>query len=66
MYGETVRGTIVGGEHRPYAFFDLEGNCLSGKRVLYFPTDEAAIDYAAETWPDAYRRGIEVRCWDQD
>ena len=61
---EVVNATIIGGEWKTYAFFDRLGNRLSDEKALYFANDDEAIDYARDTWPAQYRRGIEMRCWD--
>ena len=61
---EVVNATIIGGEWKTYAFFDRLGNRLGDKKALYFATDDEAIAYAKNTWPEAYRTGIEMRCWD--
>ncbi len=63
---EDVRGVIVGGDNAvPYEFW-TEGNpprpIVKGVR---FESDEQAIAWFEKAHPAEFKRGVEVRCFDQ-
>jgi hypothetical protein len=62
---EVVRGTIIGkvSEKFPYAFFTEEGERIT--QTMLFKSDAEAIAWFKAGWPTAFKRGAEMRCWDQ-
>ena len=65
-YDETD-GTIIGGFFIRYEFWQKHPvfGWLEKVADEYFESDEDAINWFAETHPDEYRRGAEMRVFDQ-
>lgn len=59
---EHVRSTIIGGEYRYYEFW----TCELPRRIDkgYFRNDDDAEQSFKENYPDEYKFGVEMRCWD--
>ena len=64
---ETVRGTIVGGEHhigqRRYKFYTKDGKPITYV-WQFFDNDAQAEAWFQEQFPEHYKRGVEMRSWD--
>ena len=62
---ESVRGTIIGDDHAPryrYKFFTKDGQCIHYDWV-HFDSDAEAEEWFKATYPDHYKRGVEMRAW---
>jgi len=57
---EIVRGTVIGSFLYLYEFW-------SGERLIcreFLANDDEAEKWFKENYPDAYRAGVEMRCYD--
>ena len=59
---EEVRGTVIGSFYRRYEFWTIEDpRCLAKK---WFVSDDEAEQWFKENYPEHYKNGVEMRCWD--
>ncbi|MBU0493856.1 MAG: hypothetical protein KKA73_09005 [Chloroflexi bacterium] len=63
-YLEVVDATVIGLLTQPYEFWTRDGQQRIGRR-RYFAAAAEAEAWFAEHYPDEYRQGVEMRCYDQ-
>ncbi len=65
-YDET-NGTIIGGFYTRYEFWckNKDWGWMDLLAREYFESDEQAIQWAKDNYPEEYQRGIEMRVFDQ-
>lgn len=58
---EVVNGTIIGQVTFPYIFFTLEGERIT--KLTWFKDDAEAVEWFKVAYPEAYKIGAEMRCY---
>ncbi len=57
---EEVNGHIIGGDNSPYEFWNDEGRFARG----HFGSDDEAVEYVRDNYPEKYAAGFELRVFD--
>ena len=62
-YYRTTNAIVIGPLHKRYSFHDKDGNEIT-KGYLCFATPRGAESWFAETHPEEYKKGVEMRQYD--
>ena len=66
---DDVSGIVIGEQLRPYHFYTLPKQSLDGSISViaknWFENDAQAIEWFRNKYPDQYKAGAEMRCYDQ-
>ena len=62
---ETVNGTIIGDAPPYYRYkFYTDDGALIHYNFVHYETDAEAVAWFKENYPDHFKRGVEMRRWD--